>query len=112
MDTDIKITIHHWDGLPALRFSYENWIDNGNDVVLFLSGNNNEHTILCYALLPSKDEDVLKNADNALLIDCSDAPWMEGKYRAYQSKFDSYDNVVDELYKKLKLLDNFCCKKN
>ena len=113
MDKKIKITLEDWDGgLPALRFSCENWIDNDNDVVLFLSGNNNEHTILYYALLDSKDEHIMKQADDALFIDCSDAPWMEGKYRAYQCKYDSYDNVVDELYKKLKLLDNFYYEKN
>lgn len=112
MDNNIKINLQDWDGLPAMRFSCENWIDNDNDVVLFLSGNNNEHLIRYFALIASKGEDILKKADDALLIDCSDAPWMEGKYRAYQCKYDSYDNVVDELYKKLKLLDNFCCKKN
>lgn len=115
MEKNIKIILQYWGGdlLPAMRFSCENWIDNDNDVVLYLSGNNNEHHIRYFALLASKDEDTLKQADDALGTDCcSDAPWMEGKYRAYQCKYDSFANVTDELYMKLKLLDDFCCKKN
>ncbi|WP_299667795.1 PD-(D/E)XK nuclease family protein [uncultured Psychromonas sp.] len=111
MGNNIKINLQHWDGLPALRFSCESWIENDSDVVLFLSGNNNEHYIKYFALIDPRDEDIMKNTDDALFEDCSDAPWMEGMYRAYQCKYYTFNNVVDELHKKLKLLDNFFCKK-
>lgn len=110
MGKTIRIKLNYWGGLPAMRFSCEDWTSNDNDVVLYLSGNNNEGIIKYFALLESKDTDMLKKADEALReADDSEVaqPCIEGVYRTYECHYSSLDNIEHSLYRKMKLLDTF-----
>lgn len=109
MSKKVSIKLHDWGGLPALRFSCETWVNCDNDVVLYPSENENEGVIKYFALLENNDVNTIKSADDALIdvaATLAVRPHMEGMYRTYEC-YVSLDNIVDELYKKITLLDTF-----
>ena len=115
LGTNIKTALQHWNGFPAIRFSYANW-SSTSDVVLFLDGRDDKSFCLNYYASSITNEEERKIADAHLKEDDCREPWNEERdtYRCYKAHFDGLSNgehKLDTIQKmmthKLRLMDKF-----
>ncbi|WP_039046668.1 PD-(D/E)XK nuclease family protein [Plesiomonas shigelloides] len=109
LGTEISIRLHHWDGLPALRFGLSDWHGTDSDVVLYLSTEKDESVINVYARLNNHNNEA--KADHFILNQHCIKRWVEGngKYRGYQVSAAKMEEtqIVKFIAERLQELDRF-----
>ncbi|WP_375750014.1 PD-(D/E)XK nuclease family protein [Vibrio sp. HN007] len=109
LEQTVNISLNHWDSMPALRFSLDNWAKSNSDVVLYLDGNPDESHINFYAELLEKNS--TEFADKYIDTNSCTDIWVEqaGKFRGYQRIFKgkSESDILSELKSRLQQLDNY-----
>lgn len=110
LNTELKGSIVHWYGYPALRFAMQEWI-SGSDVVLFLDGRDGYSFAIHYYCenLESNEQRLLADA-HLEEADCA-APWdeLKGRWRCYRSILHdaSLPAIQQQLLHKIRLMDAF-----
>jgi hypothetical protein len=111
LNRSVNIHLHHWNGMPALRFSISDWRNTESDVVLYFSDEQDVPEIIFYAHL--SDNNKPDTAD--LFIDQKNCfkSWLEsgGKYRGYkeQPKRFDFSYIVERIADRLLQLNEFEC---
>ncbi len=110
LETELKSSIVHWYGFPAIRFAMTEWI-SGSDVVLFLDGRDGYTFAIRYYCEDIKTIEQRQKADAHLIEQDCDVPWVElkGRCRCYQSKLHdtSLPAIQQKLLHKIQLMDAF-----
>ncbi len=111
LNRSVNIRLHHWNGLPALRFSLSDWRNTESDVVLYFSGEEDVPEIVFYAHLSDNNKPDM--ADHFIDLKNCFKLWLEsgGKYRGYKEQPTSFDfsYIVERIADRLLQLDEFEC---
>ncbi|MCI9705802.1 PD-(D/E)XK nuclease family protein [Vibrio parahaemolyticus] len=105
IEQSVKIRLHHWYKLPALRFALESW-QSKSDVVFHLDGDESYAKFNLYAHLPSREDAPI--AEKYISAGHKHS-WFESCYRGYDVFIPnaSKEQIVNELVKRLKMMDAY-----
>ncbi len=105
IEQPVRIRLHHWDKLPALRFALESW-QSKSDVVLHLDGDKSYAKFNLYAHLPSREDEPIAEK---YISAGHEHSWPESCYRGYDVFIPnaSKEQIVNELVKRLKMMDAY-----
>lgn len=111
LNRSVNIRLHHWNGLPALRFSFDIWTDSESDVVLYFVSQEQFPALNFYAYL--NRQYTCEFADTFIDQQNCIETWEESnqKYRGYKENLNSLDSlyIVERIAARLLQLNEFEC---